>query len=68
MDRDPLVRVVRGQAEPEEVAALVAVLVAGSGRGAAPPAFGGSAWARSGRPYAGARSWIDPARRLSTGR
>jgi Acyl-CoA carboxylase epsilon subunit len=34
----PVLRVVRGRATPEELAAVVAVLLAGSGAGAASPA------------------------------
>jgi hypothetical protein len=58
MDEEPLVRVVRGTPTPEEVAALVGVLV---GRSTAANAITSpqsmDAWVRSARPYAGPGSW-----------
>jgi hypothetical protein len=53
MNAEPLVRVVRGAPAAEELAALVAVLAARS----SPRRPVGSAWAASGRPSAGHRSW-----------
>ena len=58
MDEEPLVRVVRGTPTPEEVAALVGVLVSRSMTADAtvsPPSVG--AWERSARPYIGPASW-----------
>jgi hypothetical protein len=61
MNEEPLVRVVRGAAGPEETAALVAVLLARSSGADAAPRAARSAWAASGRPYAGPRSWRESA-------
>ena len=48
--REPAFRVVRGDATPEEVAALVAVLASRPGGGEVPPVPARSAWAdRSGQ-------------------
>ena len=57
MDKEVLVRVVRGDPAPEEVVALVAVLAGRSGGRPEPSRFVVSAWASSGRPSAGPRSW-----------
>jgi len=46
----PVLRVVRGNPSPDEVAALVVVLAAASGDGAPAPAAPTSQWAASGRP------------------
>ena len=43
--REPALRVVRGDATPEEIAALVAVLLARSGGDEVPPVPARSAWA-----------------------
>jgi hypothetical protein len=43
--REPTLRVIRGDASPEEIAALVAVLLSGAGGDEAPPAPARSAWA-----------------------
>ena len=51
MTENPLLRVVRGEPTPEELAALVAVLTARAAAAAPPPVRPRSAWA-------------DPARRL----
>ena len=42
---EPALRVVRGDATPEEIAALVAVLLSRSGGGEGPPVPARSAWA-----------------------
>jgi hypothetical protein len=44
----PVLRIVRGEPSPEELAALVAVLSARSGGGAAEPESRRSAWGRPG--------------------
>ena len=44
-DRRPVLRVVRGDASPDEIAALVAVLLARPGVEAPPPRPAPSAWA-----------------------
>jgi Acyl-CoA carboxylase epsilon subunit len=45
-DRPPVLRVIRGDATPEEIAAVVAVLLARSAAASAPPAAPApSAWA-----------------------
>jgi hypothetical protein len=49
----PLLRVVRGDASPEEIAALVAVLMARAGDAGAP-----------GQDRSGSRSWSDRSRQL----
>ncbi|HET6529309.1 MAG TPA: acyl-CoA carboxylase subunit epsilon [Actinoplanes sp.] len=54
MNEEPLVRVLRGEPAPDELAALVAVLLT---RSSSPPRAAASAWAASGRPWAGHRSW-----------
>jgi hypothetical protein len=56
---EPVLRVVRGDATPEEIAALVAVLVARSGRSGRD---GVGAARRSARPAPGA--WSDRSRQL----
>jgi hypothetical protein len=43
--REPALRVVRGDASPEEIAALVTVLLSRPGDDEAPPAPARSAWA-----------------------
>ena len=43
--REPALRVVRGDASPEEIAALVAVLLSRPGEGEVPPVPARSAWA-----------------------
>jgi len=58
MDEEPLVRVVRGTPTPEEVAALVGVLLSRfttANAKTSRPSM--DAWVRSARPYAGPRSW-----------
>lgn len=58
MDEEPLVSVVRGTPTPEEVAALVGVLVSRSMTAdatASRPSI--SAWERSARPSTGPGSW-----------
>jgi hypothetical protein len=50
----PVLRIVRGDATPEEIAALVAVIAAASGGGAAAP-----------KPTPRS-AWADPARRMRT--
>ena len=58
MDEEPLVRVVRGTPTPEEVAALVGVLVSRSMTADTTVSLPSiSAWERSARPYAGPASW-----------
>ena len=58
MDEEPLVRVVRGTPTPEEVAALVGVLVSRSMTADAIPSQPSiSAWERSARPSIGPASW-----------
>ncbi|PZM92575.1 MAG: acyl-CoA carboxylase subunit epsilon [Actinobacteria bacterium] len=52
-DADPTFRVVRGTPTPEELAALVGVLMARSRPVAAAPTPGVSAWVRSARPTGG---------------
>ncbi|MFL5516227.1 MAG: acyl-CoA carboxylase subunit epsilon [Gemmatimonadales bacterium] len=56
MSEQPLVRIVRGTPTAEELAALVGILLVGSGDG---PATGPvpSRWARSARPGARPTSW-----------
>jgi hypothetical protein len=67
-DREPVLRVVRGDLDDEEVAALVVALVVAAGAVAppsgppsgpapGPPSGPEAPWARPGR-------WADPARRL----
>lgn len=56
----PVVRIVRGEPTPEEVAALVAVL-AGRPVLVSPQQRPESAWWRSGLPAVGARDWRDTA-------
>ncbi|HEY7273331.1 MAG TPA: acyl-CoA carboxylase subunit epsilon [Actinoplanes sp.] len=58
MDEEPLVRVVRGTPTPEEVAALVGVLIRRSmtaNATVAPSSI--STWMRSARPGIGPGSW-----------
>jgi hypothetical protein len=57
MDEEPLVSVVRGAPTAEEVAALVAVVAVRSAAASVPPRPATSAWAASGRPSAGHRTW-----------
>jgi hypothetical protein len=58
MDEEPLVRVVRGTPTPEEVAALVGVLIHRSmTANATVPPSSISAWMRSARPNVGPGSW-----------
>ncbi len=47
----PVLRVVRGDPTPQDVAALVVVLAAASGGDAPAPAAPRSQWAASGRPH-----------------
>jgi len=59
---EPVLRVVRGNPTPEEIAALVAVLVARRGDGGAEPAPSRSAWADRSRAlrrplYPGPGAW-----------
>ncbi|HEX2356084.1 MAG TPA: acyl-CoA carboxylase subunit epsilon [Micromonosporaceae bacterium] len=49
-DRAPLIRVIRGTPTPEELAALVGVVLARSRSGGTAPDAPRSAWVRSGRP------------------
>jgi Acyl-CoA carboxylase epsilon subunit len=44
-DRSPVLRVIRGDATPDEIAAVVAVLLSRSGPGEPPPRPAPSAWA-----------------------
>jgi hypothetical protein len=58
MDEEPLLRVVSGTPTPEEVAALVGLLVSRSTTAnttSSPPSV--DAWVRSARPHVGAGSW-----------
>jgi hypothetical protein len=58
MDEEPLVRVVRGTPTPEELAALVGVLIRGSMTAdttVSSPSI--SPWERSARPSVGPASW-----------
>ncbi|MET0423015.1 MAG: acyl-CoA carboxylase subunit epsilon [Actinoplanes sp.] len=58
MNEEPLVSVVRGKPTPEELAALVTVLVAAySTVDADPGSSQQSNWARSARPSMAATSW-----------
>jgi acyl-CoA carboxylase epsilon subunit len=58
MDKEPLVRVVRGTPTELELAALVAVVAAGSTSVDAKPARPAtSAWTRAARPSMGPTSW-----------
>nr|WP_296063701.1 acyl-CoA carboxylase subunit epsilon [uncultured Actinoplanes sp.] len=58
MNTEPLVSVVRGRPTPEELAALVTVVVARSAAvDAQPPRPALSAWARSARPSMTPASW-----------
>ncbi|WP_189081651.1 acyl-CoA carboxylase subunit epsilon [Mangrovihabitans endophyticus] len=58
MDKDPLVRVVRGNPSPDEVAALVIALVTRSAPAdTRPPQPTASTWVRSARPAARRPSW-----------
>jgi hypothetical protein len=58
MDEEPLVRVLRGDPAPEELAALVSVLAGGStSRVSHSSRAGVSNWSRSALPGAVARSW-----------
>ncbi|MEU7902673.1 acyl-CoA carboxylase subunit epsilon [Actinoplanes sp. NPDC049118] len=58
MDEEALVKVVRGEPTPEELAALVCVV---AGLPSGPDSHSGSptmsAWTRSARPAAGRTSW-----------
>ena len=54
MDEEPLVKVVRGAPAPEDIAALLTVLVA---RTADAEVQTVSSWMLSGRPSAGPSSW-----------
>lgn len=67
-DAEPLFKVVRGAPTPEELAALVGVVMARSRQVAPPAPPSASAWMRSARPAAaGISAWRGPdAWRLST--
>jgi hypothetical protein len=53
----PALRIVRGDATPEEVAALVAVLAASSGSDDSPPSRTRSAWSDPAVHLGSARRW-----------